>query len=144
MEPSWASKIDPGLPGWPQDPPKSEPNLDPINRHFEAQVGLWGVLAAMWCHRALFWRARLGLMLAPWLAAKTENLKNLGGGGPWTGHGGAPILGPPSGPISKKLTPQPTKPFNAPCAQKRGGGYRFSLRFAVIFNENIGFPKVLQ
>ena len=40
MEPSWASKIDPGSPGWPQDPPKSEPNLDPINRHFEAQVGL--------------------------------------------------------------------------------------------------------
>ena len=40
MEPSWASKIDPGSPRWPQDPPKSEPNLDPINRHFEAQVGL--------------------------------------------------------------------------------------------------------
>ena len=56
MEPSWASKIDPGSPGWPQDPPKSEPNLDPINRNFEAQVGLHfgGVLAAMWRHRALF------------------------------------------------------------------------------------------
>ena len=40
MESSWASKIDPGSPGWPQDPPKSEPNLDPINRNFEAQVGL--------------------------------------------------------------------------------------------------------
>ena len=40
MEPSWASKIDPGSLEWPQDPPKSEPNLDPINRHFEGQVGL--------------------------------------------------------------------------------------------------------
>ena len=40
MEPSWASKIDPGSLGWPQDPPKSEPNLDPINRYFETQVGL--------------------------------------------------------------------------------------------------------
>ena len=40
MEPSWASKIDPGSPGWPQDPPKAEPNLDPINSNFEAQVGL--------------------------------------------------------------------------------------------------------
>ena len=65
MEPSWASKIDPGSPGWRQDPPKSEPNLDSINRNFETQVGLHfgGVLAAMWRHRALFWRPKLGPML---------------------------------------------------------------------------------
>ena len=40
MEPCWASKIDHGSPGWFQDPPKSEPNLDRINHHFEARVGL--------------------------------------------------------------------------------------------------------
>ena len=62
MEPSWASKVDPGSPRWPQDPPKSEPNLHPINHSFEAQVGLHfeGGLAGHVASQSTFFEGHFG------------------------------------------------------------------------------------
>ena len=40
MEPSWASKIDPGSPRWFQDPAKMGLNLGPKKSNFEVQVGV--------------------------------------------------------------------------------------------------------
>ena len=45
--------------------PKMGANLGPIKRNFDVQVRLhfWGGLGAMWRHRALFWRPKLGSLL---------------------------------------------------------------------------------
>ena len=63
MEPSWASKSDPGSPGWLQDPPKLEANLGPKKSNFEAKVGLhfgWGGLGSHVAPQSTFLEAQVG------------------------------------------------------------------------------------
>ena len=65
MEPNWASKIDPGSPGWLQDPPELEPNLGPKKQNFEAQVVLhfWGGLGGHVAPQSTFLEAQVGLLV---------------------------------------------------------------------------------